>query len=309
MIHDNFDAHVALVNEVHYVVTGDGVISVLDPCFAKDTMITLADRTTKPVQDITYSDVLLVWDFDKGCISSAKPVWIKKAQTADYYYRCEFENGVVLKLIGSDGNCHRVFSLDDNRFEYATNCVGKTIMTESGATKLLSCDRVDEAVEHYNIITHTHINLYAGTVLTSCRLNNMYPIQDMKFVKDDRTKRTKSDYTSIIGNDMFVGLRLSEQHTDINELNSYIKRLYALIDWKPRYYVRGEELTQIEYMGLTGNKEEHPYVSKLYHGEITAEEVPEEIRANVESIVRNRINRWGVYVKPEVTSNKKGIDA
>ena len=111
------------------------------PCFVKDTKITLSDKSYKLVQDISYDDQLLVWDFDNCCYSYAKPIWIKKKQTIQNYFICKFENGVILKLVGSNGNCHRVFNLDDNYFEYATKCVGKTIMTENGPTKLLSCER------------------------------------------------------------------------------------------------------------------------------------------------------------------------
>ena len=38
----------------------------------------------------------------------------------------------------------------------------------------------------YNIITKQHLNCFANGILTSCRLNNMYPIENMKFVKDNR---------------------------------------------------------------------------------------------------------------------------
>lgn len=44
------------------------------------------------------------------------------------------------------------------------------------------CERVDEEVEYYNIITEKHMNLFAEGILTSCRYNNIYPFTDtMKF--------------------------------------------------------------------------------------------------------------------------------
>ena len=155
-------------------------------CYLKGTLITLADGTRIPVEDVTYDTELMTWNFDKGCFATAKPVWIKKPQTAPYYYHCTFENGLTLDLVGSNGNCHAVYNADDNCFEYANNCVGKNVMTELGVSKLVSCDRVDEEVEFYNIATNYHINCYAGQVLTSTKLNNLYPIEDMIFINEDR---------------------------------------------------------------------------------------------------------------------------
>lgn len=208
-------------------VTGDGSFTLTTPCFARNTPITLANGTAKFVQDITYDDTLLIWDFDNACYSTAKPLWIKRAETALYYYHCIFENGIELKLIGSNGKCHRIFSLDDNRFESATDCVGKHIMTEKGMTKLLSCERIDKEVEYYNIITERHINLYANSVLTSCRLNNLYPIKDMKFIKEERPIVPYEAYTGI-GIDYYNGLRLGEhKFEETEEIMPYVLNLYA----------------------------------------------------------------------------------
>lgn len=208
-------------------IDGDATLTWII-CFVRGTKIILTDRTRKPVQDVTYNDDLLVWDFDNGCYASAKPIWIKKAQTTTQYYCCEFADGTVLKLVGSDGNCHRLFSVDDGAFVYATKCVGKRIMTVNGITELLSCELVEEEVEFYNVITDRHLNLYAEGVLTSCRLNNMYPIVDMKFVKDDREIISYEAFENV-DRKMYDGLRLGEQkESDIDMLNAYVRRLNAL---------------------------------------------------------------------------------
>lgn len=212
-----------------YKITGDATFS-FNPCFAYGTLILLSDGTTKQVQDITYEDSLLVWDFDNACYSSAKPLWIKKAQTSNYYYECEFDNGITLKLVGSNGKCHRLFNVDDNCFESATDCVGKNIMTVTGVSKLIKCERVDETVEFYNIITNYHLNLFANSVLTSCRLNNLYPIENMKFIKENRQNIPKEKYGNI-DDKFYYGLRLDERNcNDIDELNVYVERLYMLME-------------------------------------------------------------------------------
>lgn len=220
--------------DIFYTFTclGDVKVHESTPCFVRGTLITLADNTVKNVCDINYNDELLVWDFDNGCYTSAKPLWIKKVQTSNYYYHCEFENGITIDLVGSDGKCHRLFNVDDNYFESATDCVGKNIMTATGVSKLIKCERIDEPVEFYNIITNYHLNLFANSILTSCRLNNLYPIENMKFVKDNRQTIPKEKYENI-GDTFYYGLRLNERnYDDIDEIKTYVENLYMLMQLK-----------------------------------------------------------------------------
>ena len=189
----------------------------MGPCLLKDTKITLSDNTCKLIQDITYNDELLVWNFDEGKYESAKPLWIKKKQFNAYYFKCVLEDGTVLNLTGPKS--HRLFSVEDNMFIYGIDMVGKTTYTENGLVKVVSCEKCEEECEYYNIITDYHMNLFANGVLTSCRYNNLYPIQDMKFVKDDRLNRAPK-------------WKLYEQFRDHRELDRYIDglRLYEQLD-------------------------------------------------------------------------------
>ena len=210
-------------------------IQAAPTCILKDTLITLHDNSKKVIQDITYNDELLVWNFDEGKYDMAKPLWIKKTQMSSYYYRCELDNGTILNLVGSNGKCHRLFSIKDGMFLSATDMVGKAIYTENGVAKVISCERVEKEVEFYNIITDYHMNLFANGVLTSCRYNNIYPIQDMKFVKDDRLNRAPRwklyesfrDHRSL---DRFInGLRLYEQlDIPLEDTIKYCERLESL---------------------------------------------------------------------------------
>lgn len=216
-------------NGVSYLfsVTGNGSISGgFWGCYAKGTQITLADGSTKNVEDITYSDELLVWDFDKGDYATAKPLWIKKAETATQYYDIQFESGNSIKLVGNNGNCHRLYSIEDGGFVYANELVGKEVYTQSGVDKVISCEVVEEPVEFYNIITDYHMNCFANTTLTSCRYNNIYPISNMKFVKDDRDVVPFEAYNVPI--EYYNGMRLGEQIIDIEKTNKYIEKLINL---------------------------------------------------------------------------------
>lgn len=200
-------------------------INIIEWCIAKDTPITLSDRTTKMIQDITYDDKLLVWDFDNAQYSSAKPLWIKEAQKTKTYWLCKLENGTEIKLVGSNGKSHRLFNYTDQVFEYPQDCVGKDIYTENGISKLVSCDCISEEVEYYNIITEYHMNLFANTILTSCRYNNIYDIEDMKFIKDDRNIVDFDEYKDDIPYEYYTGMRLGEQTIPVSDNIKYVKKL------------------------------------------------------------------------------------
>ena len=188
-------------------------------CLLKDTKITLSDNSIKLIQDITYNDELLVWNFDEGKYDVAKPLWIKKEEISNNYYKVILDNGNTIGLVGSNGRCHRLFDYDDMIFESATELIGKNVYTLNGICKVISVENIKEIVEYYNIITDFHMNLFANSILTSCKYNNLYPIQDMKFVKDDRLNRAPK-------------WKLYEQFRDHRELDRYIDglRLYEQLD-------------------------------------------------------------------------------
>lgn len=192
-------------------------------CFVKGTKISLADGTVKNVEDIRYDDNLLVWDFDNAQYAAANPLWIKQPEKALYYYRLTFESGRVLNVVGSDGNAHRLFSVDDNAFVYSTQLVGKRVYTENGIDTLKACERIEEEVDFYNIITKYHMNLFAENVLTSCRYSNLYPIKDMRYTREERDIIPYSAYN--VPREYYDGLRLGEQKIKVSDTNKYVSRL------------------------------------------------------------------------------------
>lgn len=188
------------------------------PCLAEGTMIKLNDGTEKAIEEITYEDELLVWDFDKGCLASAKPLWIQEERKTGEYNLLKFENGSELKTISQ----HRIFSKDLGKFTYPMTDetpIGTTTITSEGKeTKLVSKEVVTKDVKYYNIITDYHMNLFANDILTSCRLSNLYTIKNMKYVKDNRQLTPREEYKNIPDN-YFTGLRLAEQPKEINRGN------------------------------------------------------------------------------------------
>ena len=179
-------------------------------------------RIRKKIKDVTYDDDLVVWDFDKGEFTTAKPLWIMKTKVASEYNLLKFSDGSELKTIYQ----HRIFNKEAGKFTYPMTDetpIGTTTYTADGKeVKLVSKEVVSvPEVEYVNIITKYHINVFANNILTSCRFSNLYPIKDMKYVKDNREIADKSEFSNI-PEEYVEGLRLVEQPRNVNNGNDVV---------------------------------------------------------------------------------------
>jgi hypothetical protein len=196
-------------------------------CLIAGTMITLADGTKKAIENITYSDTLLAWDFDQGKFTTAKPLWIKQGETGGAHNRLTFSDGTVLRTFDQ----HRIFNKQWGAFTYPmtdNTPLGTLTFNEHGdEVMLVNKEQVFGRVEYYNVITDRHINLFSDSILTSCRLNNAYPIVDMQFNKSGRTLRDASEFVGIDAR-WIAGLRLCEQTYSVDDMRWYVARLERL---------------------------------------------------------------------------------
>jgi hypothetical protein len=160
-------------------------------CFARGTLITLADGSSKPVEDVTYADELATWDFDTGRLTSARPLWIKRPEIASNYTRLTFSDGASLSLVGG----HRVMNVNARAFTRANSNdtpIGTRTRTlqrgRAGEAVLVGKEVVVDSVENYNLMAGGgHMNVFANGVLTSTYLNNIRPFDPagLKFVMVD----------------------------------------------------------------------------------------------------------------------------
>ncbi len=171
-----------------FTITGDGAISYDAYCLIEGTQITLADGTTKAIEDITYDDELLVWNFYAGRFDKAKPSWIKVAEVAPRYNLVKFSNGSEVGFVGAGGEkgYHRIFNKEAGAFTH-TGCKetpnGTTTFAQDETfPTVVSQEIVEKEVKFYNVITDKHYNLFANGMLTSCRLSNKYRIEDMRYI-------------------------------------------------------------------------------------------------------------------------------
>jgi hypothetical protein len=195
-------------------------------CLLAGTQIALSDGSHKAIEDITYTDKLLSWDFDRGCYAETTALWIKRSETGGQYNLLTFSDGTTLRTFDQ----HRIFNKQAGAFTYPmtdATPIGTVTVNEHGQEITLTHKQViQDTIDYYNVITDHHMNLFSDSVLTSCRFNNIYPVVDMKFVKDSRTPRTRSEFANIPDR-FFHGLRLTEQTADVDTVEWYVERLVA----------------------------------------------------------------------------------
>ena len=196
-------------------------------CLPSGTLITVEEeevdekgkkrkvRKRKKIEDLTYDDDLVVWDFDNACFTTTKPLWLKEKEYADEYNVLTFSDGSTLKTIRQ----HRIFNKDLGKFTYPMSDetpLGTTTFNVDGKeVTLVSKEVVEEKVPYYNVISNYHMNVFAEGILTSCRLSNLYEIKDMKYVKENRELIDVEELNGI-PEEYIKGLRLLEQPKDVN---------------------------------------------------------------------------------------------
>lgn len=200
-------------------------------CLAQGTLICTTNGYKK-IEDITYDDELLCWDFDDCCMNVSTPLWIMKEKTTNAYNLLKFSDGTELKTIKQ----HRIFNKEKGMFTYPmtdetpinTTSIKYVSNNKIEEVSLISKNIITEEVKYYNVITKYHINLFSNNILTSCRYNNIYPISEMKFVHNNNEEMNYkfNDYIdNNISYDYIYGLRLSEQSFDKKENIKYINNL------------------------------------------------------------------------------------
>lgn len=149
-----------------------------DSCVTSDTLITLADGTQKRMDEVTYEDQLLVWNFFTGAYDVAPAAIIFYHGEEDYQVlSLKFSDGTVVKTITS----HGFFDVAENDFviidsDNVEDYVGHSFVTVDGdsytAVELVDYSIDVEYTGCYSIQTAQHINFM---------VENMFSITEPPF--------------------------------------------------------------------------------------------------------------------------------
>lgn len=160
----------------HMAEKGDG-----SGCFTPDTLITLADGSKKRVDELTFDDKILAWDFFTGSYV-AKNISILVNHGSDLYKVAytEYSDGTQLKLIAE----HGVFDYDLNKYVYITpenvkEFIGHRFVKHNldggyDIVTLVNGYVVEEYTEAWSITSAGASNAFASGLLTVAPPDDFY---------------------------------------------------------------------------------------------------------------------------------------
>lgn len=149
---------------------------VEESCVAKGTLITLADGSQVPVENLTGSERLLVWNLKTGSFDTAPILFIDSEPYKHYdIINLYFSDGTHVKVIDE----HAFYDFNLNKYVYlrsdASNYIGhyfnKQVVDENGnlawaRVQLTNVTITNEYTMAYSPVTETHLCLYVNGMLS-----------------------------------------------------------------------------------------------------------------------------------------------
>lgn len=165
--HTNTDYYIAWDSAVAH--TENQYYMCYSTCLTGDTLVTMADNSTKRLDAIEVGDYVLSFDFDNKILVPRKVVYTDKNEMKSHteYDKWTFEDGTEIKTV----HRHEFYNLEAQRMKYMDEwCVGEHTYKIDGTTpKLISHKAVKETVRHYKITLEGSTNYFANGLLTGDR--------------------------------------------------------------------------------------------------------------------------------------------
>lgn len=141
-------------------------------CVAEGTLVTMADGTKKPIEQVNQGDMVMTWSLWNGCYE-AQPVAIKWHHDGNIWQvlTLNFSDGTDVRMI----NDHGFFDVDENKFVYITpenvdNYIGHKFIkqTADGNTTVVLTDYsiAEENVGCYSILTANNYSFIVDDMLS-----------------------------------------------------------------------------------------------------------------------------------------------
>lgn len=204
--------------------------SISDGCFVEGTLVTLADGSVKPVEDLVVGDELLIFNHITGKLDTA-PLFINAhaTQPAEEYdvITLRFSGGESLSIVDE----HAVYDITEGRYAYinkdnAYSLIGHSFATAAvdgvRETTLTNVDIQRRTTRIYNPVSDVHVNLVAAGLLTNsaCTVDMFAYDEDMKY--DEEAMRADIAEYGLYGYEVF------EKFISLDAYNSFPLRYYKV---------------------------------------------------------------------------------
>ena len=149
--------------------------SQYESCLITGTMITLADGTQKPVEELTGEERLLVWNLETGGYDSAEIFCIDHKDLPEQEYQVDkimFSDGSFVEIVGEQGffdlNLAKYVYIDHNNYtEYLGHSFVKIgIGSDYETVTLIGVETYRKTTKIYSPVTYQHFVQYANGILT-----------------------------------------------------------------------------------------------------------------------------------------------
>jgi len=153
------------------VINADVSITVdASGCLVEGTKVLLANGTYKNIEDIDYSDLLMIYDHKKGEISYAYPIWVEIPHRVPSYIKVTFSDNSYIDVATMG---HSIFSVTLNKY---VNMASSEFKVGSYVYKLKNnklekvqvkkIETIYEETRVYNLISVGYYNFIANDFLT-----------------------------------------------------------------------------------------------------------------------------------------------
>lgn len=253
-------------------VTGDVVITASCPydwCLIEGTLVSLADGTKVPIEEVNYDMLLKVWNYETGSIGAEYPAWIEKEAVTTHYQLTKFDDGSELKTAGWHGvfdvDKNEFVSVDSTGFDVGTRIYKVNENDELEVITVVSIEQVEEEVNYYHVVSSQYYNIIANDIITTdgaVYLSNLYGFDENlkwpairdEIISDPNNLYTFADFEDIgMPRKMYDDLRVREAKylatkygISLDVFKAYLVSNQLNTDiWLP--YCEGSVLLKAEY--------------------------------------------------------------
>lgn len=189
-------------------------------CFTPDTMITLGDGSQKRVDELEETDIIQVYDFDNGKVTSAPITVFHKVEEEAPVLRVEFANGISIGIVKD----HCLFDLTDRCFVLINSDAqeeeleGHTFAIlkdgEIAAAELTDIRKDGMTDAYYAPVSEAHLNCFANGLLNMpgyvTGFCNVFELEDDELKYDAEKKQEEIEAAGFIESDLFAAIRNTE---------------------------------------------------------------------------------------------------
>ncbi len=231
-----------------------------DACLAPGTLITMADGSTKPVEEIEDGDELLVWDMIRGAFDHSPVLFVEHdGESEKEVIRLEFSDDTGIDFIFE----HGFFDITAGKFVYLHNleeaqaCVGHRFLKYDYDTKKhIKVKVVKASSETRTTTTHSpcttrHLCLYANGLLTmpgnTAPFTNTFKISRKTYSYDpnDMIKClrrygyfTANDFADCLPAEMFYAFQGEFLKVKIEKGETSMEEIFGLIERYSKYLMQ-----------------------------------------------------------------------